>query len=152
MVILRGKRGWLKIAEAAIAIVVLVGVVFIVMGVQPKKQSQDLTESARELLESAAKNTSIRDYILGYKIDEARNSANNAPIIEQVSRNIKNQINAKILGFNVSICAPQEQCALESYPSEQSLEIFVAERLISTTPQQTEFSPRKIRLFLWRIN
>ena len=66
MVNIYNKRGWLRIVEASIAILIVAGVIFIVIGNRPITHNPDLSKDARDLLDSVAKRISLRDEILKY--------------------------------------------------------------------------------------
>jgi len=126
------KKGFLRIIEASVAILIIIGVLFVFFN-QQKAQVQeraDLAERARDILEEISQNVTLRSAILNEQIDVVNNS-------------IRDKIPEAYLMFEFRICEVDNVCGQSSYVGN----VYSAERSISSTI--TEFGPKKIRLFIW---
>jgi hypothetical protein len=137
---MRNNRGWLRIIEASIAILIVLSTLIVVYIRAGSSNQPDLSERAREILNEMARNSTLREAILNYNID-------NELII---SNSIKNYIPEANIQFDKRICKLDEACGkLEFTPGD----VYVAERIISSYIGADSVSPenaRKIRLFMWR--
>ena len=124
------KKGWIKIVEAFLAIVLLAGVILAVYNSQPRTISNTEIQSIESsLIDEISENTLFRNDILDNK-----------------ATNIESFIASRIpgnLGFAVKICSLEEICNVDVYQKE----IYAKERIISSTLQ--EYSPKKLKIFIW---
>jgi len=131
MVKMKNKKGWLKIVEAFIAVLLIASVV--VMIYTGYKKAGDKSQILK-----------IEDGLL----DEiTQNNAFRLDILAKDNVDIENFIRGKIpggLNFTVKICDIQEVCNVDYIP-----EVYVRERIVSSTLQ--DYSPKRIRLFMWEI-
>ena len=127
------KRGWIRIVEAFIAILMIIGaILFIYVGQdQVPDISEDVHEKQSQILEVIVKNESLReDIIHDYN--------------GRVDNIISNMI-ASNWDFATKICDVDDLCNLDITPNDR--DVYVAERLV--TSSLTEYSPKKIRFFVW---
>jgi len=140
MVTTKNKKGWLRIVEAALAILIIFGVLLTVVGTrQIILNGQDLSALIPPLLEEISKNVTLREKII----------SNDSSAIIDINFYLKERIKQPYLNYAVKICIPTEVCSLESYPTNARGDVFAAERIISST--LTQYNPKKIKIFLWRI-
>ncbi len=133
------KRGWLRIVEASISIVLVLGVI-LVMNIREKETYPDDPSFMLEpLLEELAKNVSWRELALNQSLSAAEVAAQKFFI---------ERINNPAFNLDVRICQANEVCMF-SPPANLKGDIFSSERIIGANPYN--FTPKKIKVFLWRI-
>ena len=133
MVLSSGKRGWIRIAEAAIAIILLASVLLILIVRQAESNDTSLTmyKIQHSILDEASRNETLR----------------NAVLREDTSA-VASFIDDRLppaFGFNVSICNPVEDCSALSGGSD----IYTDDVII--TASQQNYQPKKLKLYLWVI-
>jgi len=134
------KNGWLRIVEAALAILIIFGVLLTVLGTrQMMLNGQDLSVLIPPLLEEISKNVALREKIV----------SNDSSALSDINLFLRERIKQPYLNYTAKICIPTEVCSLEAYPANAKDNVFAAERIISST--LTQYSPKKIKIFLWRI-
>ncbi len=129
----KNKKAWLRIVEASIAILIVVGVVLIMMsgrGVD-RDISDEVYQRQEEILNVILNNNSFRNDIL----DGNSNKINNE-ILRLVPFS---------WDFSVNICNVDEVCPNPQLVQEE--EVYITERIVSSTISQ--YSPKKIRFFIW---
>jgi hypothetical protein len=125
------KKAWIRIAESAIAIMLLASVILVLIAQQakPKDIADTMYRLQHTILDEASKDDSVRAAVL----------TGNTSLVESF---IKERLPAGF-GFNISICAPAEECEAE-VPDK---DIYVDDILISSTLQQ--YQPRKLKFYIW---
>ncbi|MFA5258983.1 MAG: hypothetical protein WC979_08275 [Candidatus Pacearchaeota archaeon] len=127
------KKGWLRIVEAFLAILIVVSAVLIVMSKDQTRVdlSGDVNYKQRQILDIIAKNDSLRESIL---------------------QNETAQLNSQILlmapknwNFTTKICDIKEVCTA-NIPLDR--EVYVSQIII--TSSINEYDPKKIKFFTWR--
>lgn len=128
---MRNKKGWLRIVEAFIAVMIVASVLIILAVRVPK---QDRTESIhniqRNILEQISLNDSLRGEIL-------QNNKTNTE--SYIKKNLPVYLNSTI-----RICEVNEICGMTSYVEK---EIYGDEILI--TANLTSYQPKKLKFFVW---
>jgi len=127
------KKAWIRIVEAFIAILLVMGaILFIFVGQdQIPDISEDVHERQSQILDVIVKNETLRnDIIHEYK--------------GRVDGILENMIPAS-WDFETKICDVDDLCNLDITPNDR--DVYVAERLV--TSSLTEYSPKKIRFFVW---
>jgi len=144
--VMKNKRGWLRILEVVIAIMILLGVV---LTVYSRKQvdyqsSSDLVQGLQfKILDQISSDDSLRLGVLindSSSIDLLNNFINRSFFDEGASR----------FDFSLLICNINDGCGLtDSIVLQKTLdkEVFVEEKIISGN--LNVYSPRKVRLFVW---
>ena len=131
---LKNKKGWIRIAEASIAVMILASVIIVLLARQVEKKGfgEDMYKLQQLILEEAAKNESVRDSVLNsrnlYLIDNF--------IAERMPIGIE---------FNVSICNPSGICNVETTAGNS--EIYANDVLISSLLEQ--YQPKKLKMISW---
>ena len=131
------RKGFLRIIEASIAIIIIAGVLFSIFTQAREKIELNLSEKARDILEEIARDASLREDIITY---EAGN-----PLPDSVNSSVDQRIIESYLNYDIRICDVDSACGLSSYVGE----VYSAERSISSTIDT--LGPKKIRLFIWRV-
>jgi len=126
------KRGWLRIVEASIAVVLVAGfLLFIANKEKTGDNSEEIYKIQRAILETIEKNDSLREDII------VKNSLTN------VNRFIRENLQAS-LEFEAVICDIGENCGMSGYVEES---VYVDEIILSTTLEN--YNPKKLILFVW---
>ena len=138
----KNKRGWLRIIEATITILLILGIIALVhQKNNPKSQESYISEKLPVLLNEIAKTQKYRN-----------------EIITGTTINIKNYINGKIPGFNsdVEICSPSEDCALpdnikngDGTNPRIKGDIYSIERIIGASINDPSGISKKIKIYVW---
>jgi hypothetical protein len=107
-----------------------------ISGRQQTSGGQELTEVLAPLLDEVARNDTLRSLAV----------AEDPGAREAIEEFLGKRLTNPALGFSVEVCALDVPCGLTNHP-DGVRDIFVAERVISSTLQQ--YQPRRIKLFLW---
>jgi hypothetical protein len=127
------KRAWLRIVEAVIAILIVTGaILYIVSNNGTKKDiSATVYERQAQILDLISSNDSLR-----------------ASVIAGDNNRINGVISLMIPGnwnFTTNICELDNICNSGDTPKDR--DVYVTERMITSTLDN--YSPKKIRLFMW---
>lgn len=128
----KGKQGFLRIAEAGVAILIILGAILINYKNLTSLKEPDFSENARDILEEIAKDNNLRNEIL-------TNQDVNQNTKDFVRNNLPN-----FLEFEIRACTISSVCGQSTYQGS----VFSAERIISSNLQI--FTPVKLRLFIWQ--
>ncbi len=143
---IKNKKAWLRIVEATIAVLIIASVLFVMIFRLPEGDSgENIREMQRFALERVSKDDTLRERVISYDTSPVPAApALNEAIIIDVNNSI-NEIIPAYWGHDLRICEVEEICGIENYPDK---EVYADEILISST--LTEFSPKKLKLFVWR--
>lgn len=127
----KNKKGWIRIAEAAIAIMLLASVILVVIERQAEKQDvgEIMYEIQHNILDESSKNDTIRNAVL---------SGDTVPVDLFIREKLPAGMN-----FTTKICNPADVCDSDLLGKE----IYVDDIIISSTLQQ--YQPKKLRFFVW---
>lgn len=127
------KKGFLRILEASISIMIIIGVLFVFFNKQRISNEPDLSERARDILEEVSKNITLREAVLN----------EDTAVLNSF---IGSKIPENYLTFEYTICEVGSACGKSSYTPGN---IYSGERSISSTINS--LGPKKIRLFIWEV-
>ena len=128
---LSDKKGWLRILEAFIAVILIAIVLIVIISRQNGEGNADeIYKLQKTILNEVAKNNELRQAVL---------DGNITPVNESISERIP-----KIFDLEVKICEVDEVCA----PSIYREEVYAEEIVIMGT--LGEYSPKKLKLFMWQ--
>ncbi len=143
----KNKKGWIKIVEAFIAIMLITVVILLILGNRTipgfnenQNQENQMIQTQISILRDIQMNNSLRNEVVS--INE-----NELPITEEEMPLIKNKIeNEKPFYLNCTskICSITGKCILNNTPER---DIFVSE--IGIFSNLTHYSPKKLKLFCW---
>ena len=133
------KRGWLRIVESSIAVLIIFSVLIVVSRTSTPQPSADLTSTITPILEEIARNVSLREQIV-------EQGAASVPTLQAF---VGKRIKQSTIKYDVAVCDVQEICSLATYPSDAT-NIYAGERIISST--LNNYNPKKVKIFLWRVN
>jgi len=127
---MKNKKGWIKIVEAFMAIIILASVMLTIYAKQPTRtMNQEVIKIEDSILNEISQNEILRQNVL---------DGNEASINLFVQSKIPANLN-----FTARICGVDDICGLDVYRKE----VYARERIVSST--LTEYSPKKVRLFAW---
>ena len=139
------KKGWIKIVEAFIAILLVAGVLLIVINqgyIGKKDISSDVYDVEVSILREIQLNDALRDDIL---------NAEPIPIKwDDFPPNIKTKIidrTPNYLDCEAEICEMDEVCELDEYPEKDVYAQSVAITTTLETPEEQQL--RQLKLFCW---
>jgi hypothetical protein len=140
MTILKNKKGWLKIVEAFIAVMLILATLLILLARQnsSSEMEKEITLLQTSILSSISKDEALRDEIL----------TDSSPLT-QTKAYVKGVI-PSWLDFRVQVCESGVICALTDVAPEviASREIYSQNILIVATINNNQ--PKQLKLFLWR--
>ncbi len=127
------KRGWLRIFEAVVAIMLILGAVLLIYSNQRNESSESryIMDWQEEILNRVAENETLRNAVAG---------GENETIVSFIEGNLLPNLN-----FSISICNLDVSCPMRGYVEE---DIFVQERIVSGTIDI--YHPKQVRFFVWK--
>lgn len=135
------KRGFLRILEAILAVLIILGALLFVVAKNNAQNLENISDAlckeAEGVLDEISKNNSLRESVLDQNDLSIRDF-------------LKNRINNPLVDYRVKICNPEELCSLNEGGLDK-LDVCASERLITTTPSRTTFQPKKLKVFLFRL-
>ncbi len=133
------KKGWLRIVEATLAVMLILGVLLTMSANKKVVVQNDLTPSINPILEEIASNMTLREIIINNSLE--------SQAMSEISAVFNRTIINPNLGYEVKICHLNDSCGLTTYPSNAP-EIYSQERLITST--LSTYNPKKVKIFIWR--
>ena len=145
------KKGFLRVVEATLAVIIILTVMLLIASQKDVKVSEDLTDILHPILDEIAQNDTFRTRIvIDYNTTLPPSYPNNNLILDEIRDFVGSRIKSDSLNYSASICQLNVVCPLnEVYPVESNEDIFSAERVISSTLNEAD-SPKRLKLFLWR--
>lgn len=143
MVIRKDKRGWIRIVEAFVAILLIAGILLTIFnkgGIERDKQSDEIYEKEVAILTGIQLNDSLRKDILLSPIGIESNNT-------LFPFSVKTYIEERRPGFLLcksKICGVNEVCFLSQ---EVPGDLYVRSVLISSDLQIQDYRPRQLNLF-----
>lgn len=138
----KGKRGWIKIVEATVAVLIVAGVLLIVIEkgyVNFDFNSEKIYEIQDSILKDIQLNDSLRQDII---------NITTLPInLESFPTDVRIKIESEIpsyLNCTAKICVLNQTCTMDEF-----IEGNVYSRSIAILAVNTEYRPRQIRIFCW---
>jgi|GEM_PF-1760428 len=137
---IKSKKGWLRIIEATIAILLIIGSVILVIEKNKPSTQDDLTERFSNLLEEAVKNPELRESITDNSKKENKE--------DDLGEYLLPKIDSGLFSFKTAVCDISLECpAPDGIPSNK--EIYTSERLVTAAPASQNYNPQRVRLFVW---
>jgi len=128
------RRAWLRILEVFIAILLVMGSVLVILARSPSTSdiSEEVYEKQRQILDIISKNDSLRKDIIIEKNLEVNNT---------ISKMLPNHWK-----FATRICGLDNMCPLDLAGTYEN-DVYSTEVVISSN--LTQYSPKKLRFFVW---
>ncbi len=146
---IENRKGILRIVEASIAIFIILAALLLLMSRGVEKSETDFNDLIVPILEEMAQDSSLRGEILSYNTSLEPDDVDNAGIINNLNQFIGGKITNPALNYSVMVCDLKPICSLDPYPDTEG-NLYSAERVISTNITESEFSPKKVKIFLWK--
>lgn len=149
--VIRGKKGWIRIVEAAIAILIFAGVMLMVYSQKAEEidVSDRIYEIETKILADIVYDDDLRAKVLEgevYDLDGDGVMEINADLEAFIEESIRLRT-GDTLAFEVRICDVDNLvCNMGDFPGT---DVYVEERIISVNLDSSTFNPKKIRLFVW---
>ncbi len=126
------KKGWLRIVEAFISILIITGVVILIYSINRNynERGEEIYELQQTILNEIASDPKLR-------IDVLNNN------IQEIEKFVENRI-PENFEFKIKICDINDICGLDFYKER----VYSSERAISST--LTLYKPKKVKIFMWR--
>ena len=135
-----GKRGWIRIVEAFMAILLITGIALTIIGtsyIRKSEQSAEIYILENIILKEIELEDALRTDILGVNIGD------------DVPQSVINKIDEETPGgFDCSskICSIDDSCILET--DEEN--VYARSAIISS--DLITYSPRQLKIFCWKKN
>ena len=141
---MKAKRGWIRIVEAftALILIMVVFLIFINKGVVKGDSSKDVYEIQIRIEREIQTNENLRNLIINIPFQQLPLRWENFP--DEVKQKIIQETPSEII-CEARICEMNKVCVLENYPNK---EVYVEN--VAITANQTNYSPKQLKLFCWR--
>ena len=126
---MQNKRGWIKIVEAFLALMIITIVLLSAYSVTKQENTSSVYRIEDSVLDSIVQDSVMREAVLHSDV-----AAVNGTVAGKLS---------SVFGFEVLICNPEDICNLPAYKKD----VYARERIVSSTLD--EYSPKKLKLFVW---
>ncbi|MGV8142868.1 MAG: hypothetical protein ACP5NS_04545 [Candidatus Pacearchaeota archaeon] len=131
----KNKKGFARLVELIIAIVVIITMLLITyQRNRPEQNATDISELARDILREVGADETLRNEVL--------NAQTNTVLMVQTMNFINNSL-PDYLSFELRSCEASSACGQSLYVGN----VYSAERIIGATT--TYFNTVKLRLFIW---
>ena len=145
---MKNKKGWIRLVEAFIAIILIGGILSIVIGERSveKDFSSEVYNKENLILKKIQLNDTLRTSILSVDAESLPVSLDDFPI------DIKNEINGKIpadLNCFAKICALNDICLFPELGEENDVEVYAKSIVIAA--DDVTYAPRQLKLFCWKV-
>ncbi|MBU3906660.1 MAG: hypothetical protein KKA64_00225 [Nanoarchaeota archaeon] len=144
---MKNKRGWIRIVEAFVALLLIIGVLLIVInkGYLGKSDiSEKVYEAEKSVLREIELNDSLRKEILGVDLPaEGGVKLDDDKMPQDVKKKIINWV-PSYLECTAKLCRMDELCKMDSYLDKE-----VYAKSVGITATLQNYSPRKLTLFCW---
>lgn len=134
--ILRSKKGWIRIVEATLAIMLLAGFLMFILAGQKSSSNIDsyIYNIEKSLLRDISQSDEVRQNII---------LGENDKVEEFIEKNIPAN-----LDFSSRICEIGDVCGCLDCPVNR--DVYADSAFIASTLQ--DYKPKQIKLFIWRKN
>lgn len=134
------KKGWIRIVEATLAALLVLGALVVILNRSPTVSTVDYSRVSYPILDEIAQNSSLREKIIEYDLTTRTPTST----IDELKSFVDSKLNGRAK-YEIKICAANELCALDNYKGE----VYASERIISSSLSEETFSPKKIKLFIF---
>jgi len=155
MVMRKNKRGWMRILEATIAVMLVSGVLIVVYSTQVDKgiaPAEYFFSLQKGILADVSSRSDLRLAILNTYNDEDLNDGNFSIISEFIASRVPDAF-----GYSLRVCNLGDHCKMNSadYINTLDKEVFVEEIIVSSELGNGENAvydkPKKFRFFIWEL-
>ena len=150
----KNKRGWIRILEATVSVLIVTGVLIFVYsknvdkGLEPADYFYSLQ---KQILSDISMNSSLRLNVLN--ADDNNPDEGNYKILNDF---VRDEI-LDFVGFYISICdldSDEDFCKMnsETYIATREKDVFVKDIIVSAelgVGENAKYNPRTLRLYMW---
>jgi hypothetical protein len=142
--VIKNKRGWIKVLEVFVAILLMTGVIVVVLGnMTPNKNlSREVSNMENSILKEIQLNPQMREAILGASVPSEWDNFNSSSLLI-VKDKINNEKYAS-LECKAKICSLNDLCSLDNNINKN----IYAESIVIASDIDT-YSPRQLKIFCW---
>ncbi len=128
------RKGWMRVVEASISIRIILSILFILYNREARSDELSFDQRGRDILNELATDIEFRTNVL-----RGDNVAVTAAVAEKLPESY--------IDFEVRICEMNDVCGMSTYfPGN----IYVVERVISSSLELEGAGSKKVKLFIWR--
>ncbi len=144
---IKNKKGILRIIEATIAILIIIGFLLIAQARISDISQPSFSERVYDILEEISKDPVMRGEIFNVVLNsDGKSTVTNGNFFTFVD----SRIPESYLKFQIRLCDDIDKiCSMESFIDG---EIYSGNRIIAPSVDESEMVPRKLAIFVWRIN
>lgn len=128
-------RGWLRIVEAVIAILIVASSILIVLQQEQQRFDANLCAPLVPLLDEIAKTETLRNAVL----------LQERPLVDEF---LKTHITNPTITYSFSFCAPDDVCSFTGEDVSKDSDVCADERILA--PVETTQGLVKLKIFLYR--
>ena len=146
---MRNKRGWIKIVEAFIAVLLIAGVLLFVINkgyIGKKDISEQVYKIQLSILREIELNSSLRFQIL----DAPNQTIANGMILIPVPDDVKNKIHERMpssLICTSAICPLGDACPIPDEYYSANKDVYA--QAVAIAAETDKYNPRQLKLFCW---
>jgi len=143
--VMNNKRGWIRIVEAVIAVLLIAGVLIFVISkgyIGGQDFASDVYDFQISVLREIELNSDLRGDILGVDIEEG-----GAYVFPPRVTDLINSRTPSYLSCQAKICNMTDVCFLDSFSGEE--EVYAES--VGITAEGNEFKPRQLKLFCRKV-
>lgn len=145
---MRGKKGWIRIVEAVVALLIITGSLMIAItgGHLKKDISEKVYETELTILREISKDQAMRESIITIDEDKTPTSWEDFDTLAGLPE-IKTKINSRIPSYlecKARICALDMTCEILM---DNNKDIYA--RSIAVTATSESYNPKQLKLFCW---
>lgn len=151
------KKGWIRVVEATIMVLLIVSVLVIVSKERKISSSPDINDLLYKTLDEIAKNDNLRIQILN---SEGDNNGKETSITAHLNNN---NLIPSYLYYDLEICNIDERCESDigeipqgnngrenAQSAFEENDVYVSERIIGETSSSGALDSKRIKLYAWR--
>ena len=151
LLIKSNKRGWIRIVEAFVAVLLVAGMILFLFNrgyIGKSDISEKVDNEQKVILREIALDQGLRQAILSESVPIGTQSNDNNNLFPNTVLNKINERKPDFLECITKICALDEICTLSSIPQEiQDKDIYA--RSIAITATVNIYNPRQLKMFCW---
>ena len=146
---MRNKRGWMRILEATIAVLLVTGVLLFVYS-EHNLSSEGIDDYVsnfqKKILKDISFNVTLRNFVLN---DTVLNE--NSLEFLKLNSFVNGSIAQPPFNYSLVICDLGSPCKMDSQVFQDTLSYEIHSEEIVISANLTKYNPRKVRLFVWEL-
>jgi hypothetical protein len=146
---MRNKRGWMRILEATIAVLLVTGVLLFVYSehnLSPPGIDNYVSNLQKKILKDISLNWTRRNFVLNDSILNVDSFE-----FQQINSFVNQSIAQPPFNYSLKICNLGSPCNMNSDVFQNTLSYEIHSEEIVISANITKYNPRKVRLFVWEL-